>query len=112
MQPRIVEGRETEMAPARIIEAVARGDIDAAVVWGPLAGYFAARQPIPLDITPVSPQADSLERPFVFDISMAVRRGDDARRQALDTFIVRHRDAIDRLLDQYAVPRLPPKGGA
>ena len=97
--------------PARIVEAVARGDIDAAVVWGPLAGYFAARQPVPLDITPVSPQADSPERPFVFDISMAVRRGDDARRQALDTFIARHRGAIGRLLDQYGVPRLPLRGG-
>lgn len=96
--------------PARIVEAVARGDIDAAVVWGPLAGYFAARQPVPLDVTPVSPQADSPQRPFVFDISMAVRRGDDARRRALDTFIVRHRGAIDRLLHQYGVPQLPLKG--
>ena len=35
--------------PARIVEAVARGDIDIAVVWGPLAGYYAPRQPTPLD---------------------------------------------------------------
>ena len=98
--------------PARIVEAVARGDIDAAVVWGPLAGYFATRQPVPLEITPVSPQADSPERPFVFDISMAVRRGDDARRSALDAFIAQHRAAIAGLLDRYGVPRLPLKGGA
>src|SRR4051794_16790009 len=39
--------------PARIVEAVARGDIDVAVVWGPLAGYFAARQAVPLELTPV-----------------------------------------------------------
>ena len=98
--------------PARIVEAVARGDIDAAVVWGPLAGYFATRQPIPLDVTPVSPQADSPERPFVFDISIGVRRGDEARRKALDTFIARHRAGIDRLLDEYGVPRLPLKGAS
>lgn len=98
--------------PARIVEAVARGDIDAAVVWGPLAGYFAGRQPVPLDITPVSPHSDSPARPFVFDISIAVRRGDDARRKALDTFIVQHRGAIERLLDEYGVPRLPLKGAA
>jgi mxaJ protein len=96
--------------PARIVEAVARGDIDAAVVWGPLAGYFAARQRIPLDVTPVSPEADSSERRFVFDISMAVRRGDDARRASLDAFIARHEVAIERLLDQYDLPRLPLKG--
>jgi len=96
--------------PARIVEAVARGDVDAAVVWGPLAGYFAARERVPLDVTPVSPQADSPARPFVFDIAMAVRRGDDVRRAALDAFIARHEVAIDRLLDQYDVPRLPLKG--
>lgn len=91
--------------PARIVEAVARGDVDVAVVWGPLAGYFAPRQRIPLEITPVSPAADSPTRPFVFDIAMAVRRGDEARRRTLDTFIARHRSAIDRLLDRYGVPR-------
>ena len=32
--------------PARIVEAVAAGQVDVAVVWGPLAGYFAKLQPI------------------------------------------------------------------
>jgi mxaJ protein len=91
--------------PARIVEAVARGDVDAAIVWGPLAGYFAARQATPLDLTPVSPHADP-DLPFTFDIAMAVRRGDDRRRRLLDDFIVRRRAAIDRLLDAYHVPRL------
>src|SRR5205823_2768258 len=44
--------------PARIMEAVARGDIDVAIVWGALAGYFAAREPVPLEIVPVSPPVD------------------------------------------------------
>ncbi len=38
----------TPNPPARIVEAVARGDVDVAVVWGPLAGYFAPRQTPPL----------------------------------------------------------------
>jgi mxaJ protein len=100
--------------PARIVEAVARGDIDVALVWGPLAGYFGTRQPVPLDLTPVSPQFDTPSLPFVFDISMAVRRGDTAGRQALDRFIVRHRAGIDRLLQAYGVPRVdraPHAGG-
>jgi mxaJ protein len=91
--------------PARIVEAVARGDVDAAVVWGPLAGYFAARQADPLELTPVSPHADP-DLPFTFDISMAVRRGDDRRRRFLDDFIARRRAAIDALLDAYHVPRV------
>jgi mxaJ protein len=90
--------------PARIVEAVARGEIDAAVVWGPLAGYFASRQAEPLDLTPVSPTADP-SLPFTFDISMAVRPTDDRRRATLDAFIVRRRGAIEQLLREYGVPR-------
>src|SRR5207237_10170955 len=41
--------------PARIIDAVARGDVDVAVAWGPLAGYFARRERVPLAVVPVSP---------------------------------------------------------
>jgi quinoprotein dehydrogenase-associated probable ABC transporter substrate-binding protein len=96
--------------PARGVEAVARGEVDAAVVWGPLAGYFAARQPEPLDLTPVSPPADP-HLPFTFDISMAVRQGDDRRRRLLDDFIVRRKDAIGRLLDAYRVPRVSDRSG-
>jgi mxaJ protein len=92
--------------PARILDAVAAGDVDAAIVWGPLAGYFATRERVPLEIAAVTPQSDSPARPFAFDISMAVRRGDKARRQMLDDFILRRRADIDRLLAAYGVPRV------
>jgi mxaJ protein len=91
--------------PARIVEAVARGDVDMAVVWGPLAGYFAPRQGVPLALVPVSPQIDRPFLPFVFDISMAVRRGDDALHDELDSFIERRQPEIDALLARYGVPR-------
>ena len=96
--------------PATIVHAVARGDVDAAVVWGPLAGYFATREPVPLDLAPVTPEIDPPFLPFVFDISMAVRRGDEARLRTLDDFIARRREAIDRLLAEYGVPRLDRRG--
>jgi mxaJ protein len=92
--------------PARIIDAVARGDIDVAVAWGPLAGYFAQKEPVALDITPVSPQIDLPFLPFVFDISMGVRRGDTALRERLNTVIAHRKGDIDRILAQYGVPRV------
>jgi mxaJ protein len=91
--------------PARIIDAVARDDVDVAVAWGPLAGYFAQREPVPIEITPVSPQIDLPFLPFVFDISMGVRRGNDALKEELNTVIQRRKPEIDRILDQYGVPR-------
>jgi mxaJ protein len=93
--------------PARIVEAVAKGEVDVAIAWGPLAGYFARRQRVPLEVVPVSPQFDLPFLPFVYDISMGVRRGDEDLRLQLDDFIERHRAEIERLLDDYGVPRAP-----
>jgi quinoprotein dehydrogenase-associated probable ABC transporter substrate-binding protein len=96
--------------PARIIDALVKGDVDVAVAWGPLAGYFAPKAPVALEITPVSPQIDLPYLPFVFDISMGVRRGDSVLRDELNTIINRRREAIDRILDQYGVPRVTSVG--
>jgi mxaJ protein len=92
--------------PARIVDAVAAGEIDVAVVWGPLAGYFARREPVPLAIVPVSPQVDLPFLPFVFDISMGVRREETALRDELDAILERRRPEIDAILDRYGVPRV------
>jgi mxaJ protein len=104
--------------PARIVEAVARGEIDVAVAWGPLAGYFARRQRVPLTLRPVSPQIDLPSLPFVFDIAMGVRRGDTTRKAVLDGILERRRREIDGILAEYHVPRLdlasppPPRFGS
>lgn len=99
--------------PARIVDAVAAGDVDAALVWGPLAGYFASREPVPLVIDLVTPEADMPARRFAFDIAMGARRGDTARVQLLDGFIERRRADIDRLLAEFGVPRADrPSAGA
>lgn len=92
--------------PARIVEAVARGDIDVAVVWGPTAGYFSTLEHTPLTVTPVSPQIDLPFLPFVFDISMGVRRADSLLARRLDSVITRRRPQIDSILLAYRVPRV------
>jgi mxaJ protein len=90
--------------PANLVEAVARHEVDLAVIWGPLAGYFARLQPVPLEMTPVSPEIDLPFLPFVFDIAMGVRHGEFALRDRLDEIILRRGDDIDRLLEEYGVP--------
>lgn len=92
--------------PARIVDAVARGEVDAALVWGPLAGYFASREGVALDLAPVTPEMDSPSLPFVFDMSIGVRRGDRDRLQTVNDFLERRRADIDRLLEDYGVPRV------
>jgi mxaJ protein len=89
----------------RIVAAVAKGEIDVAVVWGPFAGYFAPRQPVPLTVTPVQPQTEGMI-PMVFDIAMGVRREDTPLKEEVDAALVRHQGEIDAILAQYGVPRL------
>jgi mxaJ protein len=92
--------------PARIIDAVANGDIDVAVVWGPLAGYFAKKSRVPLEVIPVSPQIELPHLPFVFDISIGVRHGDNAFKDRLDDILNRRKSEINSILDEYGVPRV------
>ena len=91
--------------PSRIVRAVANGEVDVAVVWGPLAGYFARRSTVPLRVVPVSPEVDVPYLPFVFDIAMGVRRGETALRDTLDAVIARRQHDIDRILADYGIPR-------
>src|SRR5215469_1395511 len=75
--------------PGKIIEAVAAGEIDVAIVWGPLGGYFARRQPIRLAVNPVSAGSEDAALRFTYDISVGVRRGDTA-----------FKDELERVLDR------------
>jgi mxaJ protein len=92
--------------PARLIEAVRTGEVDVAMAWGPLAGYFARDGDSSLVITPVTPQIDLPFLPMTFDIAMGVRQSDSLFAARLDTIIDRRRDSIDSLLARYGVPRL------
>jgi mxaJ protein len=89
--------------PAAIVDAVDRGDIDLAVVWGPLAGYFAGQARHPLRITPTPPSRQA-SWPMTFDIAMGVRPDDQALRRAVDQALRDERPAIGKVLADYRVP--------
>jgi mxaJ protein len=97
---------------ARIVHAVAGGEVDVAVVWGPLAGYYAHRERVPLVMTPVQPALDRGILPYVYSIALGVRHGDTVWRDQLQSALDRHRPEIDRLLRAYGVPlaAYPGKG--
>jgi quinoprotein dehydrogenase-associated probable ABC transporter substrate-binding protein len=91
-------------AGKRMVDAVAGGSIDVALVWGPQAGWFARRSKVALDVAPVQAPA-GLPMPFEYAIAMGVRKGDTALRDRLDGFLARRQADIDAILDDYAVPR-------
>jgi mxaJ protein len=101
----MVYGDYAEANPsAAIVRAVAANDLDLALVWGPLAGYLAAREHPPLAVTPLA--AERADPPFAFDIAMGLRKEDFARRDLLDRVLERRGPDIDRILAEYHVPRV------
>jgi mxaJ protein len=93
-----------ENPPARIIDAVVAKDVDLAIAWGPLAGYFAQRSGAELEIIPVSPAIDPPGLRFHFDISLGVRPDDQALEQELNRVLSTKRAAIDRILVEFGFP--------
>jgi quinoprotein dehydrogenase-associated probable ABC transporter substrate-binding protein len=90
--------------PARIVDAVAAGEVSVAAVWGPLAGYFAARQKVPLTLAPITDTAEYKPLLFQYDIAVGVRKGDAPLKSRIDAAVNRHRLEITRLLRSYGVP--------
>jgi mxaJ protein len=89
--------------PARLIEAVAKGDIDVAIAWGPFAGYFAKETPIGLSIKRVSPTRFQMI-PFTYSIGVAVRKGDGALQSAIQQVLDEECQRIRALVREYAFP--------
>jgi mxaJ protein len=92
-----------------IVRAVANGEVDVAIVWGPLAGYYAHRYGKQLRITP-APPLDAPGLPLSFAISMGVRKSDVKLREEIEQVLSQKQDQIEKILDRYGVPRFESEG--
>jgi len=98
-------------AAERITADLVAGKLDAALVWGPQAGWFTDHAAAPLVVTAaVAPPGLAL--PFEFAIAIGVKKGDADLRRDLDAALERRAGDIDAILDAYHVPRVAAPGGA
>jgi quinoprotein dehydrogenase-associated probable ABC transporter substrate-binding protein len=94
-------------APARTMaEDVAAGQIDAGVLWGPIAGYYAQRVTPHLVVAPLLKEQERMD----FRIAMGVRRSDQDWKRRLNRLIAENQPDIDRILGEYGVPLLDEQG--
>lgn len=94
---------DEEHHPGEIIDSLAKGSIDVALVWGPLAGYFAKRSGVPMTMTPL-PDRDSPDLPFAYGVAIGTRRADHELRSLIDNILVQKKPEIDKILMEYNVP--------
>jgi len=93
--------------PDTIVNAVANGKVDVAIVWGPAVGQFVVHHRVPMDMIPV-PSAKT-DFPFAYNIAMGVKPGNDALRLDLEKVIERKQPAIVKILEAYGVPLMDRK---
>jgi mxaJ protein len=95
--------------PGEIIEKdLATGKLDAAIVWGPIAGYFAKRVTEPrLRVVPLSSEEGVR---LDYDIAMGVRFGEPEWKASVDRLIAENQPAINLILRDYGVPVLDAQG--
>jgi mxaJ protein len=98
---------DPEQYPGQVIDRdLAHGALDVAMAWGPIVGYFAKQAAAtPVAVVPFRPDATGLR--YDFSIAMAVRHGDKALRDRINTLIDSSRPEIQALLDEFGVPSLP-----
>jgi mxaJ protein len=99
----------TPNPPAAIVQAVEHGDADVALVWGPLAGYFATRSAVPLRLEPVTPWLADMQWPMQFDISVGVQKDNQKLLKEIDGVLARRSADIAKLLATYHVPIAAPQ---
>ncbi|MFL5399616.1 MAG: quinoprotein dehydrogenase-associated putative ABC transporter substrate-binding protein [Myxococcales bacterium] len=99
-----------ENRPNAIIEALAEDKIDLAIVWGPIAGYFAKQSPVPLSLGPLPDVDESTKTPYTFDIVVGVRKSEKDLRARIDESLERKKDDIAKILAEFSVPLAVAKG--
>jgi quinoprotein dehydrogenase-associated probable ABC transporter substrate-binding protein len=80
------------------------GKIDMVILWGPLAGYIQTHNPNAYTAIPMQSTADLR---FDFSIAMAVRQGDNKRKQQLNELIAKNQAQIHDIISSYGIIMLP-----
>ncbi len=105
--PLMVDTRVDSSAVA-MINDLASGEIDAAVLWGPMAGYYAARANPPMDVQLLLKDVGGPR--LVYRITMGVRPSDQNWKRQLNKLIAENQPAINKLLLDFGVPILGSSG--
>ena len=101
--PLMIDTRVDSSAEA-MINDLNKGGIDAAILWGPMAGFYARQADPPLHVTPLVNEKTGPQ--LVYRIGMGVRRADQNWKRLLNKLIQENQPEINRILFDYGVPLL------
>ncbi|MCB5207887.1 substrate-binding domain-containing protein [Methylovorus mays] len=99
--------RDLNLPPSFMIDDLVKGDIDIAIVWGPIGGYYAKQSKVPLVVVPVPEYEDTnVHGKEYWNISVAVRKKDKERLAMIQEVLDRRHADIMKILDDFGIPHL------
>ena len=101
--PLMIDTRVDSSAEA-MINDLSKGDIDAGILWGPMAGFYAKKANPPLHVTPLVRETTGPR--LVYRIGMGVRPADQNWKRLLNRLIQENQPAINKILLDFGVPLL------
>jgi quinoprotein dehydrogenase-associated probable ABC transporter substrate-binding protein len=101
--PLMIDTR-VDASAAAMIDDLMSGQIDAGVLWGPMAGFYAKRANPPLHVTPLVKETTGPR--LVYRIGMGVRNADQNWKRQLNRLIQENQPEINKLLLDFGVPLL------
>jgi quinoprotein dehydrogenase-associated probable ABC transporter substrate-binding protein len=101
--PLMIDTRVDSSAEA-MVNDLTKGEIDAGVLWGPMAGFYAKKSDPPLHVTPLVNEKTGPQ--LIYRIGMGVRRADQNWKRLLNRLIQENQGEINKILAGYGVPLL------
>ncbi|MGQ0443482.1 MAG: quinoprotein dehydrogenase-associated putative ABC transporter substrate-binding protein [Methylophilaceae bacterium] len=100
--------RDLNLPPSYLIDDLVKGEIDVAVAWGPIGGYFAKQAKIPLEVVSIPEyENENVKGKEFWNISVGVRKKDKERLALIQGALDRNQDKILKILDEYGIPHVP-----
>jgi len=100
--------RDLNLPASFMIDDLAKGDIDIAIAWGPIGGYYAKQSKVPMMVVPVPEyETQNAKGKEYWNISVGVRKKDKERMAMIQGALDRNQDKIMKILDSYGVPHVP-----
>lgn len=96
--------RRYESPAEEMIRDIVSGEVDAGILWGPIAGYYVKKSGAPLAIVPLLQEIKSV--PMTYRITLGMRHGEIEWKHRLNDFLAAHQSEIQSILLRYGVPLL------
>jgi mxaJ protein len=104
--------RDLNLPSSFMIDDLAKGDIDIAIAWGPIGGYFAKQSKVPMVVAPIPEyETENAKGKEYWNISVGVRKKDKERMAMIQGALDRNQDKIIKILDDYGIPHVPVVDG-